>query len=101
MAVAAEMITKILVALLLVATAFTPLVGIMGALLSEGFERCDHYGHGRSASKAWPIPMAARAPSMNMPRTWSTSPSTARTYGITELELAIGAVPVRVAVGRG
>jgi len=32
MAVAAEMITKILVALLLVATAFTPLVGIMGAL---------------------------------------------------------------------
>ena len=45
MAVAAEMITKILVALLLVATAFTPLVGIMGALFSEGFERCDRCGH--------------------------------------------------------
>jgi hypothetical protein len=85
----------------LAATAFTLLVGIMGALLSEGFERCDHYGHGRSASKAWPIPMAARAPSMNMPRTWSTSPFHPCTYGIAEHGLAIGAERVRVAVGRG
>jgi hypothetical protein len=45
MAVAAEVIAGILIAVLLVATAFTLVVGIMGALFSEGFERCDDCGH--------------------------------------------------------
>ena len=45
MAVAAQVVVWILVALLLGATAFPLLVGIMGALFSEGFERCDRCGH--------------------------------------------------------
>lgn len=45
MAVAAEVIAAILVALLLLATALTLLIGIMGAVFGEGFERCPHCGH--------------------------------------------------------
>jgi hypothetical protein len=45
MAVAAEVIAGILIALLLVATALTLFVGIMGAVFSEGFERCTRCGH--------------------------------------------------------
>lgn len=45
MAVAAEVIAGILVAILLVATALTLVVGIMGAVFSEGFERCARCGH--------------------------------------------------------
>lgn len=45
MAVAAEVIAGILIALLLVATALGLFVGIMGAVFSEGFERCTRCGH--------------------------------------------------------
>lgn len=45
MAVAAEVIAGILIAILLVVTALTLLVGIMGALFSEGFERCPRCEH--------------------------------------------------------
>jgi hypothetical protein len=45
MAVAAEVIATILIALLLLATAITLFVGIMGALFAEGFERCPRCGH--------------------------------------------------------
>lgn len=45
MAVAAEVVAGILIAILLVVTALTLFVGIMGAVFSEGFERCDRCGH--------------------------------------------------------
>jgi hypothetical protein len=45
MAVAAEVIAGILIAVLLVATALGLFVGIMGAVFSEGFERCTRCGH--------------------------------------------------------
>jgi hypothetical protein len=51
MAVAAEVIAGILVAVLLLATAFTLVVGIMGALFSEGFERCARCSHWTLAMK--------------------------------------------------
>lgn len=45
MAVAAEVIAGVLIAALLVATAFTLFVGMVGTPFSEGFERCDRCGH--------------------------------------------------------
>jgi hypothetical protein len=45
MAGAAEVVAGILTAILLVATALTLFVGIMGALFSEGFERCPRCSH--------------------------------------------------------
>lgn len=45
MAVAAEVIAGMLIGVLLVATALTLFVGIMGAVFSEGFERCTRCGH--------------------------------------------------------
>ena len=45
MAVAAEVIAGMLIAILLVVTALTLFVGIMGAVFSEGFERCRSCGH--------------------------------------------------------
>jgi hypothetical protein len=44
-AVAAEVIAGLLIAMLLLATALTLFVGLMGALFSEGFERCPRCGH--------------------------------------------------------
>jgi hypothetical protein len=40
MAVAAEVITTILVVVLLLATAVTMVIGILGGVFGEGFERC-------------------------------------------------------------
>jgi hypothetical protein len=51
MAVAAEVVAGILIAVLLLATALTLFVGIMGALFSEGFERCAQCGHWTLAMK--------------------------------------------------
>jgi len=45
MAIAAEVIAGILIAVLLAATALGLFVGVMGAVLSEGFERCGRCGH--------------------------------------------------------
>jgi hypothetical protein len=40
MAVAAEVIAAILIAALLAATAFAMVIGILGGVFGEGFERC-------------------------------------------------------------
>jgi len=45
MAVAAEAITTVLVVVLLSATAATMLIGILGGVFGEGFERCRRCGH--------------------------------------------------------
>jgi hypothetical protein len=45
MAMAAEVITGILVVILLVATAFAMVAGILGGVFGEGFERCGRCGH--------------------------------------------------------
>ena len=45
MTVAAEVIVGILIAALLVATALALFVGLMGALFSEGFQKCQRCGH--------------------------------------------------------
>ena len=45
MVIAAEVIAGILIAVLLVATALTLLVGVLGAVFSESFRRCGHCGH--------------------------------------------------------
>lgn len=54
MAVAAEVIAGMLIGVLLVATALTLFVGIMGAVFSEGFERCTRCGH-------WTLGLQGRA----------------------------------------
>lgn len=45
MAVAAEVIAAILIALLLAATAFAMVIGILGGVFGEGFERCTRCRH--------------------------------------------------------
>jgi hypothetical protein len=45
MAVAAEVIAAILIAVLLAATAFAMMIGILGGVFGEGFERCARCGH--------------------------------------------------------
>jgi hypothetical protein len=45
MAVVAEVIAGILIAVLLVATALSLFVGLMGTVFSEGIERCTRCGH--------------------------------------------------------
>lgn len=62
MAVAAEVIAGILVAILLAVTALTLFVGIMGALFSEGFVRCPRCSH-------WTLGMAGLAHPQGCPGT--------------------------------
>ena len=45
MAVAADAIAAILIALLLAATAFAMVIGILGGVFGEGFERSGRCGH--------------------------------------------------------
>ncbi|HEY1651684.1 MAG TPA: hypothetical protein VGG09_07355 [Acidimicrobiales bacterium] len=56
MAVAAEVVAGVLIALLLLVTALTLFVGIMGAVFSEGFERCPRCGHRTLAMKGMAHP---------------------------------------------
>ncbi len=51
MAVAAEVIAGVLIVVLLLATALTLFVGVMGAVFGEGFERCSECGHWTLAVK--------------------------------------------------
>jgi hypothetical protein len=45
MAVAAEVIAAILITVLLAATAFAMMIGILGGVFGEGFERCARCQH--------------------------------------------------------
>lgn len=64
MAVATEVIAGILIAILLIVTAFTLFVGVMGALFSEGFERCPHCGR-------WTLGLVGMAHPRGCPDTFS------------------------------
>ena len=62
MAVAAEVITSVLVVVLLLATVLTMVVGILGSVFGEGFERCRQCGRVTFCIKGQTHPAGCPAP---------------------------------------